>query len=272
MKNNKNFQFFDNLKTSDKLKQKILDKTIYNTSEIKMKNKNLYKLAYTFCMTIIISLLTCTVVLAASYIKTFLINKSVDENGWHKQSFAVEYPAITEDISTFECKKGMRLEELEKILGIDFINNESHNSIIDSCEIKSTDEGKIESISLDIYEYVDFSAENNKIEGYDSNRENIEGYNRGKHISLNISLMTSNASVEVKETFKNLNEVGSDNEIYGKEIELENLNTMAYYYCPFGSRNGRCKVYTFVVIVHDNVIYTFDTQGVTLENILEYIK
>ena len=272
MKNKKEFQFFDSLKTSDKLKQKILDKTIYNTFETKIKNKKLYKLAYTFCMTIIISLLTCTVVFAASYIRTIFINKSVDENGWHKQSFVVEQPAITEDISTFECKKGMKLEELEKILGIDFINNKRHNNIIDSCEIKSTAEGKIESVSLDIYEYVDFSAENNKIDGYDSNRENLEGYNRGKHISLNISLMTSNASSEVKNNFKNLNEVGSDNEIYGKEIELEKLNTTAYYYCPFGSRNGRCKLYTFVVIVHDNVIYTFDTQGVTLENILEHIK
>lgn len=272
MKNNKNFQFFDSLKTSDKLKQKILDRTIYNTSETKIKNKKSYKLAYTFCMTIIVSLLTCTMVFAASYIRTFFINKSVDENGWHKQSFAVEQPAITDDIYSFECKKGMKLEEVEKNLGIDFINNKQHNNIIDSCEIKTTTEGKIESISLDIYEYVDYSDENNKIDGYDSNRENLEGYNRGKHISLNISLMTSNASAEVKEIFSNLNEVGSDNEIYGKEIELESLNTTAYYYCPFGSRNGRCKLYTFVVIVHDNVIYTFDTQGVSLDKILEEIK
>ena len=84
--------------------------------------------------------------------------------------------------------------------------------------------------------------------------------------------MTTNASIKLKENFSNLNEVGSDNEIYGKEIELENLNTTAYYYCPYGSRNGRCKVYTYVVIVYDNVIYTFNTQGVTLDNILEEIK
>ena len=272
MKNNKKFEFFDSLKTSDRLKQKILDKTIYNTYETKIKNKKLYKLAYTFCMTIIISLLTCTVVFAASYIRTIFINKSVDENGWHKQSFVVEQPAITKDIYSFECKKGMKLEEIEKVLGIDFINNNRHNNIIDSCEIKTTADGKVESVALDIYEYVDFSTENNKIDGYDSNRENIKAYNKGKHISLNISLMTSNVSIKVKEIFSNLNEVGADNEIYGKEIELENLNTTAYYYCPYGSRNGRCKVYTYVVIVYDNVIYTFNTQGVTLDNILEEIK
>lgn len=272
MKNNKKFEFFDSLKTSDKLKQKILDKTIYSKSEIEIKNRKVYKLAYTLCTAIIVSLLTCTVVFAASYIRTIFINKSVDENGWHKQSFIVEEPAVLEDINFFDCKKGMKLEELEKILGIDFINNKQHNNIIDSCEIKTTADGKVESISLDIYEYVDFSTENNKIDGYDSNRENIKAYNKGKHISLNISLMTSNASTEVKEIFSNLNEVGSDNEIYGKEIELENLNTTAYYYCPYGSRNGRCKVYTYVVIVYDNVIYTFNTQGVTLDNILEYIK
>ena len=36
MKNNKKFEFFDSLKTSDRLKQKILDKTIYNTYETKI--------------------------------------------------------------------------------------------------------------------------------------------------------------------------------------------------------------------------------------------
>ncbi|MBO5120059.1 MAG: hypothetical protein J6C28_00050 [Bacilli bacterium] len=267
---NKKLKFFDELKTTENLKQKILNQTINNKKEIKFKK--VPKLAYGLGVFVLISFISCTVVFAASYIRTFFINKSVDENGWHKQSFAVEQPAITEDIYSFDCKKGMKLEEVEKKLGIDFINNKRHNNIIDSCEIKTTTEGKIESVSLDIYEYVDFSAENNKIDGYDSNRENLEGYNRGQHISLNISLMTSNASAEVKEIFSNLNEVGLDNEIYGKEIELENLNTTAYYYCPFGSRNGRCKVYTFVVIVHDNVIYTFDTQGVSLDKILEEIK
>lgn len=267
---NKKLKFFDELKTTENLKQKILNQTINNKKEIKFKK--VPKLAYGLGVFVLISFISCTVVFAASYIRTFFINKSVDENGWHKQSFAVEQPAITKDIYSFDCKKGMKLEEIEKKLEIDFINNKRHNNIIDSCEIKTTTEGKIESVSLDIYEYVDFSAENNKIDGYDSNRENLEGYNRGKHISLNISLMTSNASAEVKEIFSNLNEVGSDNEIYGKEIELENLNTTAYYYCPFGSRNGRCKVYTFVVIVHDNVIYTFDTQGVSLDKILEEIK
>lgn len=267
---NKKLKFFDELKTTENLKQKILNQTINNKKEIKFKK--VPKLAYGLGVFVLISFISCTMVFAASYIRTFFINKSVDENGWHKQSFAVELPAITEDIYYFDCKKGMKLEEVEKNLGIDFINNKRHNNIIDSCEIKTTTEGKIESISLDIYEYVDYSAENDKIDGYDSNRENLEGYNSGKHISLNISLMTSNASAEVKEIFSNLNEVGSDNEIYGKEIELENLNTTAYYYCPFGSRNGRCKVYTFVVIVHDNVIYTFETQGVSLDKILEEIK
>lgn len=267
---NRKLKFFDELKTTEHLKQKILNQTIDNKKEIKIKK--LLKLANGLGVFVLISFISCTVVFAASYIRTFFINKSVDENGWHKQSFAVEQPAITEDIYFFDCKKGMKLEEVEKILGIDFINNKHHNNIIDSCEIKTTTEGKIESVSLDIYEYVDFSAENNKIDGYDNNRENLEGYNRGKHISLNISLMTSNASAEAKEIFSNLNEVGSDNEIYGKEIELENLNTTAYYYCPFGARNGRCKIYTYVIIVHNNVVYTFNTQGVSLEKILDEIK
>ena len=270
MKNNKKYQFFDRLETSDILKQKILDKTI-NNNETKIKKIMPYKLAYTFLMVVLVSFVTCTVVFAASYIRTFLINKTVDDNGWHKQSFIVEQPAVLEDVNSFDCNKGMKLDELEKVLGIDFINNKRHNTIIDSCEIKTTVDGKVESVSLDIYEYVDFSAENNKIDGYDSNRENVEGYNKGKHISLNISLMTSNASSEVKNNFLNLNEVGSDNEIYGKEIQLNNLNTTAYYYCPFGSREGKCKLYTYVIIVYNNVVYTFNAQGVSLEEILESI-
>lgn len=39
-----------------------------------------------------------------------------------------------------------------------------------------------------------------------------------KHISLNISFMTSNATPEVKSSFKNLNVVGSDYEIYTKKF------------------------------------------------------
>jgi len=267
---NKKLKFFYELKTTENLKQKILNQTINNKKEIKFKKAP--KLAYGLGVFVLISFISCTVVFAASYIRTIFINKSVDENGWNKQSFIVKQPAVLEDINSFNCKKGMKLEELEKILGIDFINNKRHNNIIDSCEIKTTTDGKVESVSLDIYEYVDFSTENNKIDGYDSNRENLKGYNKGKHISLNISLMTSNASTEVKEIFSNLNEVGSDNEIYGKEIELENLNTTAYYYCPYGNRNGRCKVYTYVVIVHNNVVYTFNTQGVSLDKIIEEIK
>lgn len=98
MKNNKKFQFFDSLTTSDKLKQKILDNTINNKSDIEIKNRKVYKLAYTLCMAIIISLLTCTVVFAAGYIRSIFINKSVDENGWHKQLFTVEQPAVLENI------------------------------------------------------------------------------------------------------------------------------------------------------------------------------
>ncbi|MBO5120523.1 MAG: hypothetical protein J6C28_02405 [Bacilli bacterium] len=269
---NKKLKFFDELKTTENLKQKILNQTINKKVESQLKFKRLPKLAYSLVVVILISFISCTVVYAASYIRTFFINKTVDDNGWHKQSFIVDKPAVLKDINSFDCKQGMVLEEIEKKLGLEFINNDRHNNIIDSCEIKKTNDGKVEYVSLDIYEYVDYSAENNKINGYDSNRENIEGYNKGKHISLNISFMTSNASSEVKEIFSNMNEVKSDNEIYGKEIQLDNLSIIAYYYCPFGSRDGRCKISTNVIIVYNNVVYTFNAQGVSLENILEDIK
>lgn len=269
---NKKLKFFDELKTTENLKQKIISQTINNKTESQLKFKRLPKLAYSLGIVILISFISCTVVFAASYISTFFINKTVDENGWHKQSFVVDKPAVLKDINLFNCKQGMKLEELEKYLGLEFINNDKHNNIIDSCEIRTTKNDKVESVSLDIYEYVDFSAENKKIDGYDSNRDNIEGYNKGKHISLNISFMTSNASYEVKEIFSNLNEVGSDAEIYGKEIQLEDLNTIAYYYCPFGSRDGRCKISTNVIIVHNNIVYMFTGQGVSLDNIIKNIK
>lgn len=267
---NKKLKFFDELKTTENLKQKILNQTI--NIEKGIKPKKTIKLAYGLGVFVLILFISCTVVFAAGYIRTFFINKTVDENGWYKQSFVVDKPAVLNDIKSFDCKQGMKLEEIEKYLGLEFINNDRYNNIIDSCEIKTTNDGKVEYVSLDIYEYVDFSAENNKIDGYDSDRDDIEGYNKGKHISLNISFMTSNASSEVKEIFSNLNEVGSDNEIYGKEIQLDKLNTIAYYYCPFGSRDGRCKISTNVIIVHNNIVYMFNAQGVSLDNILEVIK
>ena len=212
---NKKLKFFDELKTSEHLKQKILNQTIDDKKEIKIKK--LPKLAYGLGVFVLMSFISCTIVFAASYIRTFLINRTVDENRWHKQSFAVNEPAVLKNINSFDCKQEMKLEEIEKYLGLTFINNDKHNNIVDSCEIMTTNDVKDK-----FDEYVDFSAENNKIDGYDSNRDNIIGYNKGKHISLNISLMTSNASSEVKEIFSNLNEVGSDAEIYGKEIQLKN--------------------------------------------------
>ena len=111
---NKKLKFFDELKTTENLKQKILNQTINKKVESHLKFKRLPKLAYSLGVVILISFMSCTVVYAASYIRTFFINKTVDDNGWHKQSFIVNKPAVLKDINSFDCKQGMKLEEIEK--------------------------------------------------------------------------------------------------------------------------------------------------------------
>lgn len=271
MKKNKRFQFFDELKTSENLKQKILNQTINNNEfESKIRIKKMSNLAYGFCVFLLVSFISCTVVLAATYIHTYVLNIRTDKDGTIHQSLVVKETVSIKDVDDFSCEKGNSLEEIGDTLGVKFVNNTKYNSIIDNCDVQINKNGKIESMSLYVYEYVDFSKENSKIDGYDSNIDNATGYFKGKHIGLTISFMTPNASDEVKEKFSNLNYVETGFEMETKEIKFDNLNVVAHYYSPMRPESNR--FFTYVVFVHNNIVYTFQGYRVSVEDIINVIK
>lgn len=272
MKNNKRLQFFDELKTSENLKQKILNQTINNTEiETKINIRKIPKLAYGLCIFVLLSFVSCTVVLAATYIHTYILNVRNDKEGNYHQTLVVKDPVAINNIDNFSCNKGNSLEQIGDTLGLKFVNNTKYNSIIDKCDVQTNEDGKIESMSLYVYDYVDYSRENYKIDGYDSDFDNnVIGYFKGKHIGLTISFMTPNASNEVKEKFSNLNEVVTSEEMKVKEIKFDNLNVIAHSYSPI--RPEKNRFFTYVVFVHNNIVYTFSGYRVSAEDIISVIQ
>lgn len=271
MKNNKKLQFFDNLQTSENLKQKILNQTINNDEfDSNVRIKKMPKLAYGFCVLILVSFISCAVVFAATYIHSYVLNIRKDDEGNYHQTLVVKETISIKDVDNFSCGKNNSLKEIGDTLGIQFVNNTKYNNLIDNCDVQINKDGKIESMSLYVYEYVDFSKENNKIDEYDSNIDNAIGYFKGKHIGLTISFMTQNASDEVKEKFTNLNEVVTSQEMEVKEIKLTNLNVIAHSYRPI--RSERNRFFTYVVFVHNNIVYTFSGYRVSVEDIINVIQ
>ena len=268
---NKKLKFFNELKTTENLKQKIISQTIDKKTESQLKFKRFPKLAYSLVIIGLISFISCTVVFAATYIHTYVLSIRKDKDGTIHQSIVVKEPVNIKDIDNFSCEKGKALEEIEDTLEIKFVNNAKYNSIIDKCDTQKNDIGKTESISLYIYDYVDYSKENSKIKGYDSDYDNnVSGYLNGKHIGLTISFMTINASDEVKEKFANLNYVETGFKMETKEIIFDDINVLAHYYEPIRPGSGRFT--TYVVFVHNNIVYTFQGYRVSVEEIIKVIN
>ena len=267
MKRNKTFTFYDNLKTSDNLKQRILNKTI-NKKETQFRR--IPKLAYTISLILLVSFISCSIVFAAIYMCTTTFTKSIDENGDYHQGIVLKDPVEIKDDGTFEISQGMTLADIENALDIQFADNIDKSSIVNECDIKRNDDGKIESVEILIDDYVDYSAENSKRKGFDSNKDNYEGWLNGKHLSLYISFMTPYASSEVKEKFGNLYDAyAADVETEPIEIKLNKVNAIAYYYNPFNSRHSLLNYASFT---YNNIAYFYDGYLVSKEEVIDAIE
>lgn len=259
----------EQIKASDELDKRVMNSTIYK--EQKKMSFSKYKLAYSFCIFILVMFISSTVVLAATYIYKYVLNVRQDSEGNYEQTLVVKEPVNINDVDNYRCSKGNSLEEIGENLGIKFMNNNKYNDIIDKCDVQINEEGKIESMSLYIYDYVDYSKENKKIKGYDDDFDNnVSGYLKGKHIGLTISFMTQNASNDVKEKFTNLNMVETGTEMEIKEIKFNDLNIIAHSYSPI--RPEKNRFFTYVVFVHNNIVYTFQGYRVSVEDIINVIQ
>lgn len=269
MKKNKNFQFYDNMHTSEELKQKVLNQTIYKEKE-KGNIKKIPKLAYTLGVIVLISFISCVGVIAAEYINKMVINKTYDEKErTYHQTFSTDGTVEINDVSNLNCK-GKNLKKIGDTLGLQFIYVHSQNNIVNNCDIKRNEKYKIESIHMYINDYKDFSEENSKIKNYDSNPDNISDYMNGKHIGLGIDFMTQNASDETKNEFQALYEAQTGKELAVKEIRLEKLNVIAYAYEPLRPGTGRWS--TFVTFEYHNIVYNFEGYRISLEYLIDFVQ
>ena len=82
--------------------------------------------------------------------------------------------------------------------------------------------------------------------------------------------MTQNASNDVKEKFTNLNMVETGEEMEIKEIKFDDLNIIAHSYSPI--RPEKNRFFTYVVFIHNNIVYTFQGYRVSVEDIINVIQ
>lgn len=269
MNKNKKFQFFDSLQTSEELRQKILDKTINNNVvKHKFNIRKIPKLAYALSILLAIIFVGCTGALAFGLINTDLIKTTIGDDGNVYQTFELDEPVIINDVKNFKCK-GISLEEIGNSLGLQFAHDPKYNDIVDNCDIKTNEEGKVELVELYIYDHKDYSEENNKIEGYDSNFENAIGWHKGKHLGLTISFITQYATDEVKEEFAKSNETMTPHPMDTKVVELNNLGVTAYTYEPAHTKG---RFFTFVVFEQNNILYNYDGYRLQLDDLIDFVQ
>lgn len=256
MKSNKTFIFYDNLKISDNLKQRILNKTI-NKKETQFRR--IPKLAYTISLILLVSFISCSIVFAAIYMSTTTFKKSIDEYGDYHQGVVLKDPVEIKDDGTFEISQGMTLADIENALDIQFADNIDKSSVVNECDIKRNDDGKIESVELFIRNYIILG---------DKYGQKVEP----SRIDLYISFMTPNASEEIKNKFANLYDyIDAWEEMKTTEVKLDKINAIAYVYNPFNS-NSTPKLLNYAVFTYDNIAYYY--QGITVkqEDLIEAME
>lgn len=272
MKNNKKFTFYDNLKTSENLKQRILEKTFNNK---KTNFTKINKLVYTVSLILLVSIISCSIVFATIYTSTTTFNKKIDESGTYHQGVVLKDPVEIKDDGTFKCGQGMTLIDIENKLNMHFADNIDKTSTINNCNVTINNEGKIEAVYLRIDDYIDYNEENIQMDEDDNNKD----WFKSKHITLNISFMTQNASLDVKEKFNHLYDNETSEKKKVTETKLNTINAIAYSYTPYpngavgSTYNTKTpRYYNYVIFTYNNIVYFFNGFKVNCEDIIKTIE
>ena len=147
----------EQIKVSQELDEKILNKTIYRTET---KYLALRKVLLTI---ILIFTFTITTVFAREIIYKCILNKTPISKDTYEQYLSIkDYVDINnEDII---CNNQTTLQEIEQALNIKFVfDSTKYNPLINKCTIKKDNRDNIESITLEIPEFYDYSKENKNI-------------------------------------------------------------------------------------------------------------
>ena len=264
------------VKASKDLDNKILDATVNK------KDNKLFELQKSFfrkksVLIIVIAFFSViTVVAASEYVQRYILNKTVDEDGWFKQTVELSGPVIINQNNDVTCDNITNLQDLEEKLGIEFVfNPEEYNSQINRCDIRYNDTGEIESVEISIFGFYNFDDYNRKIDpNYKENITNsnyMERNRKLKMLDVLIAFITPVASQETKEELgSKLGKIISNYEPENTEFYLSNINTCGYYNI---SPTKNIPLSKDAIFVYDNVFYHFTgNRPVTTEEILEILN
>lgn len=265
----------NNIKVSEKLDEKILESTIY-----KSEKKNTYT-KFVFSKKILTAVLillvfTTTTVFAKDFIYNCILNLIQKDDLNYNQNISLTDPVNINENASISCDNISTLSELESALGIKFIFNTSkYNNKINKCDIKTNDNGNIESIEISVLEFYDYSNDNKDIDleySEDFTQEEYMAWNsKRKMVDLHITFMTQYASSKTKEEYKNYNIISSTGgHLKAQEFFAENINTSGYY---FVSPSENIPLRKDLIFVNNNILYEFSAnKPVELQELLEIIK
>lgn len=257
------------IEASNDLDKRILNSTVYKTEKkIIFNKKNIVFTGF------LVFFLTITTVFAKEIIFNYILNKKWVDNQY-EQTITITEPITINPIKNYSCDKVTTLSDLESDLGLKFVFDTSkYNGVVDHCEIKVNDSGDIEEVQLSVSEFYDFSKDNEKIdlEYRDdfSQEEYMAWMSKRKIVDIYISFMTSKASEETKEKFKNLGKVTSSEEVDNKEFFAKNINTEGFY---FVFPSEKIPLRKGAMFVNNNILYQLSAnRPVEIEELLDIIN
>ncbi len=264
------------VKASNELDKKIFDSTINKqNSKLFVLQKPFFR-KQTALIIVIAFFSVITIVAASEYVQRYILNKTIDEDGWFKQTVELSEPVIIDQNNNVTCDNITNLQDLEEKLGIEFaFNPEEYNSQINKCDIRYNETGEIESVEVSVFGFYNFDDYNKKI---DSNyKEDITNPNfmerneKLKILDVSIAFITPFASQETKEELKSkLGRVTSNYEPENTEFYLPNINTYGYYNI-FPTKN--IPLSKNAIFVYNNIFYNFSgNRPITIEEILKILN
>ena len=264
------------VKASNELDKKIFDSTINKqNSKLFVLQKPFFR-KQTALIVVIAFFSVITIVAASEYVQRYILNKTIDEDGWFEQTKELSEPVIIDQNNNVTCDNITNLKDLEEKLGIEFVfNPEEYNSQINKCDIRYNDIGEIESVELSVFGFYNFDDYNKKIDpNYKENITNsnyMERNEKLKILDVLIAFITPVASQETKEELESkLGKVISNYEPENTEFYLPNINAYGYYNI---SPTKNIPLSKDAIFVYDNVFYHFaGNRPITIEEILKILN
>lgn len=284
---NKLEKVFENIHASQNIDEKIMNKTIYNSTKM-----HIPKYA-------IITILLATLIgfsFGVAKISEYVINiytKSSDDgtfkHGSEKLTLSMTKKVKIKKRSELSCEDALNYYNIENNLGINLINYNPINKYEqEKCEIYKDEKSNIRRVKI----YYNDEYTSDLVNQY-NNKDN--SFNNKKYLSLIIEFMTNYATHEDEDYFKEKTIIKMNNVIYGsksnsdsdksrieeellEDYHITKLNIDAKIVNWYGNNSKIEKVNkasTFCFFVYDGVYYSFMGYNMSKDefiNILENLE